>query len=149
VRARVWGKAWVHLAKGGGSFVALGSKTHCYRRVLLCNTCRIPPSSDCLPARIVLHKVRGIRPPQTSGSPSPRIPGTEDRPLRLHYTPAHTHTCTHTCVRAERAKVHQHPGILSAVINMQKWIEGEVEKRRMKQTDTDNGEEGGSGGAAV
>lgn len=32
------------------------SKAHCYRRVLLRDTCRIPLSSDCLPARIVVHK---------------------------------------------------------------------------------------------
>lgn len=29
-----------------GGFVGIWSKTHCYRRVLLRNTCRTPPSSD-------------------------------------------------------------------------------------------------------
>ncbi len=79
-----------------GSFVEIGSKTHCYRRVLLCDTCRIPPSSDCLPACIVLHKVRAYA-AATSGRPRPNL-GTEDRPLRLHYILAHA--CT-MCAHAE------------------------------------------------
>ncbi|CAJ1048570.1 unnamed protein product, partial [Xyrichtys novacula] len=55
-----------------GSFVEIGSKTHCYRRVLLRDTCRIPPSSRCLPARIVLHKVWAYA-TTTSARPRPNL----------------------------------------------------------------------------
>lgn len=41
------GKSVVPSGSGGGSFVDIRSKAHCYRRVLLRDTCRIPLSSDC------------------------------------------------------------------------------------------------------
>lgn len=60
--------------RGRGSFGEIGPETRCYRRVLLRDTCRIPPSP---PARIVLHKVRAYA---ATTSPQPVSAG---RPLRL------------------------------------------------------------------
>lgn len=60
--------------RGRGSFGEIGPETRCYRRVLLHDTCRIPPSP---PARIVLHKVRAYA---AATSPQPASAG---RPLRL------------------------------------------------------------------
>lgn len=61
--------------RGRGSFGEIGPETRCYRRVLLRDTCRIPPSP---PARIVLHKVRAYAAAATSPQPA-----SAARPLRL------------------------------------------------------------------
>lgn len=83
---------------GRGSFVEIGSKTHCYRRVLLCDTCRIPPSSDCSPACIVLHSA-GAYATTTCGRPRPELQ-TYNMVFKLHYIPiAQTHN---VCICRDR-----------------------------------------------
>lgn len=64
------GKSMGPSGSGRGSFVDIGSKTHCYRRVLLCDTCRIPPTA-CLLA--LFHtKVRAYA-AATSGRSRPNL----------------------------------------------------------------------------
>ncbi|CAB1426986.1 unnamed protein product [Pleuronectes platessa] len=103
------GKSMGPSGSGRGSFVEIGSKTHCYRRVLLCDTCRIPPSSHCLPARIVRHKqcccCTGESPQvdrafqeQTGSSASPREAGGHVAFTLIRPPPHLTHSPPSPCL---------------------------------------------------
>lgn len=125
------GKSMGPSGRGRGSFVEIGPKTHCYRRVLLYDTCRIPQSFDCLLACIVQHKVQAYA-ATTSGCPRPNL-GTEDRPLRLHYIPVHT--CT-MCAHAETEVIAVSCWPILTCIHV--LIQRERDKKKIESNETDN-----------
>lgn len=119
MRARVWGKAWVHLAAGEAALWRSGPR-HTATEGSFSETPAeyLRAAAVCAPARIVRHKVRAYGRHNLWFAPCPNLI-TQDRPLRLQSIP-----------RIHTQEPQQCLDILSAAISTPEFIDMEKESDR-------------------